>query len=198
MKLFFDTETTGFYDAKLPPSHEAQPHLVQLAMLLCDDPGKVVFSASLIIDCPHPIPSAASNVHGITNEVCSAYGVDLEQAIDLFRHAYRLADLIVCHNVAFDVPVMESVIGRFKGHSVELAKPTFCTMEHASPILNLPPTARMIAAGFNKPKAPKLEECIQHFFGEALEGAHDAMIDVSACRRVFDHLQAMKDQNNGQ
>lgn len=193
MILFFDTETTGLYDKRLPPDHEAQPHLVQLAMLLTEEDATPRLSASLIIDCPYPIPAAASNVHGIDRDVSGGFGVDLEMAIDLFRHFYRRADLIVCHNVAFDVPVMQSEIGRFQKRNIVLDKPTFCTMEAASPIVNLPPTDRMRAAGFDKPKPPKLEECIRHFFDEALDGAHDALIDVTACQRVYFHLQNMKE-----
>jgi len=192
MILFFDTETTGFYDKRLPPDHEAQPHLVQLAMCLTDDEGKERLSASLVIDCPFTIPAQASNVHGIDRDVSGTFGVDLQMAIDLFRHFYMRADLIVCHNVAFDMPVMASEIGRFQKRPVLLDKPTYCTMEVATPIINLPPTERMIAAGFDKPKPPKLEECISHFFGETLEGAHDAMIDVTACRRVFFHLKTLE------
>lgn len=192
MILFFDTETTGFYDNRLPPDSDAQPHVVQLAMLLCEEDGTPVLSVSLIIDCPHPIPVQASNVHGITNDISSARGVDLQMAIDLFRHFYRLASVLVCHNVKFDVPVMESVISRFNGEVVRLKKPTFCTMEAATPIVNLPPTERMLKAGFDKPKPPKLEECIRHFFDEPLDGAHDAMIDVAACRRVYFHLKTLE------
>lgn len=192
MILFFDTETTGFYDNRMPADHPSQPHVVQLAMQLCEDDGAPALTAALIIDCPYPISEKASEVHGITNEIASARGVDLEMAIDLFRHFYRLADLIVCHNVDFDVPVMQSVIGRFQGRAVTFDKPTFCTLAAATPIVNLPPTDRMKAAGFNKPKPPKLEECIQHFFGEELEGAHDAMIDVAACRRVYLHLKSLE------
>jgi DNA polymerase-3 subunit epsilon len=191
--LFFDTETTGFYDNRLPPDHEAQPHIVQLAMQLTDDEGRERLSASLVIDCPHPIPARASEVHGIDRDIAGAFGVDLQMAIELFRHFYRRADLVVCHNVGFDMPVMSSEIRRFMGRNVTFDKPTFCTMEAATPIINLPPTERMIAAGFNKPKPPKLEECVQHFFGEALDGAHDAMIDVTACRRVYFHLQTVKE-----
>lgn len=193
MILFFDTETTGFYNSKLPPDHAAQPHLVQLAMVLADNDGKERLSASVVVDCPFPIPARAAEVHGIDRVVAGTFGVDLEMAIDLFCHFYVRADLIVCHNVAFDMPVMISEIGRFQKRAVMLEKPTFCTMEAATPILNLPPTERMIAAGFNKPKPPKLEECISHFFGETLEGAHDAMIDVTACRRVYSHLKTLKE-----
>ena len=73
-----------------------------------------------------------------------------------------------------------------------LRKSLFCTMEAATPIVNLPPTERMVAAGITKPKPPKLEECIRHFFDESLEGAHDALIDVRACSRVFFHLKTLE------
>ena len=55
----------------------------------------------------------------------------------------------------------------------------------------------MRAAGFNKPKSPKLEECIEHFFGEKLSGAHDAMVDVGACKRVYFNLKALERQAIG-
>ena len=58
-------------------------------------------------------------------------------------------------------------------------------------VVNLPPTEKMRAAGFDKPKPPKLEECIRHFFNEELGGAHDAMIDLDACRRVYIHLASV-------
>jgi DNA polymerase-3 subunit epsilon len=191
--LFYDTETTGFYDDRLPPDHDGQPHLVQLAALLTEDDGTDVMSVSLVVNPGVPIPTRASDVHGITTDIAQARGVAPAAAVHLFGHLYNLADLIVAHNVKFDKGIMEVAATRRHGKPFELIKPTFCTMEAATPVVNLPPTERMLAAGFNKPKPPKLEECIAHFFGEALEGAHDAMIDVTACRRVFFHLKTMKE-----
>lgn len=192
MILFFDTETTGLFSDRLPVDHIDQPYLVQLAAQLCEDGGRVVQSMNFILDNGVPIPAAASNVHGITTEIADALGIEPEIAIHCFQNLYRLADTVVAHNIKFDKGIMETAIARRRGEVRRLAKPLFCTMEAASPIVNLPPTERMIAAGFNKPKPPKLEECIQHFFGEPLDGAHDAMIDVAACRRVFLHLKTLE------
>ena len=75
-----------------------------------------------------------------------------------------------------------------------LKKPVFCTMEAACSVVNLPPTAKMLAAGIHRPKSPKLEECVKHFFNEDLQGAHDAMVDVAACRRVYLHLKSLEDR----
>lgn len=194
MILFYDTETTGFYDERLPLNHDAQPHLVQLAALLTEDDGAEVMSVSLVVNPGVPIPQKASDVHGITDDIAEERGVTPALAVNMFRHLYNLADTVVAHNVKFDKGIMEVAATRRHGQIVELTKPVFCTMEAASPIVDLPPTERMIAAGFNKPKPPKLEECIAHFFGEKLEGAHDAMIDVQACKRVYFHLKSLKEE----
>jgi DNA polymerase-3 subunit epsilon len=37
-------------------------------------------------------------------------------------------------------------------------------------------------------KWPKLTDAYMHFFGEELDGAHDALVDVRGCQRVHLHL----------
>jgi DNA polymerase-3 subunit epsilon len=194
--LFFDTETTGLYQDRLPADHPDQPYIVQLAAELCSDDGEPVAGFSLIIDPGIgegvDIPAGASNVHGITNEKAVQFGVSAEFALNAFSHLYQRTDLVCAHNIKFDRGVMEAAIARHYGQIRALKKALFCTMEAATPIINLPPTERMRAAGITRPKPPKLEECIRHFFGEELNGAHDAMIDVAACRRVYLHLKSME------
>lgn len=192
MILFFDTETTGFINERQPADHPSQPHIVQLAALLTEDDGREVMSMSLIVNPGVPIPPQASNVHGITDAIAAERGVSPSVAINLFAHLCALADLAVAHNVKFDKLVIEAAASRRYGKLFTMETPLFCTMEAASPIVNLPPTERMLAAGFDKPKPPKLEECIRHFFDEALDGAHDALIDVAACRRVYVHLKSLE------
>ncbi|GAM01889.1 3'-5' exonuclease [Sphingomonas parapaucimobilis] len=192
MILFFDTETTGFFNDRQPVNHPSQPHIVQLAASLTDNVGEEVMSFSVIIDNGVAIPTQASEVHGITTQIADERGIEPEIAMHLFSHLYRLADRVVAHNIKFDKGVVEAEIFRRHGEVRRLAKPLFCTMEAATPIVNLPPTERMLAAGFDKPKPPKLEECIRHFFNEDLDGAHDAMVDVTACRRVFFHLETLE------
>lgn len=191
MILFFDTETTGFFQDRLPVDDPSQPYVVQLAAQLCEDSGEPLAGISLIVDPCVEIPVQASNVHGITNEKAKQLGVTLEFAISAFQHLYARADLIVAHNIKFDKGVMEAAIARQYQRVRPITKKLFCTMETASPIIKLPPTDRMKAAGFDKPKPPKLEECIRHFFNEELDGAHDAMVDVAACRRVYMHLKTL-------
>jgi DNA polymerase-3 subunit epsilon len=190
--LFFDTETTGLFQDRLPVDHPDQPCVVQLAAELCDEMGAPVAGFNFIVDPGIDIPTGASNVHGITTEKAKDLGVTQEFAINAFSHLYHRADVVVAHNIKFDRGVMETAIARHYGRVRPLTKKLFCTMEAATPIVNFPPTERMMAAGITKPKPPRLEECIRHFFGEELDGAHDAMIDVAACRRVYFHLKTIE------
>jgi DNA polymerase-3 subunit epsilon len=188
--LAIDTETTGFTKPSLPLDHPEQPYIVQLAAQLCEDDGKPLAGFSLIIDNGVEIPEKAAAVHGITAEKAVQFGVSPTSALSLFANFHQRADLIIAHNIKFDKAVIETAMTRQQGKEMRITKPCYCTMETATPVINLPPTDRMLAAGFNKPKAPKLEECIEHFFGEKLEGAHDAMVDLTACLRVYLHLKA--------
>lgn len=192
MILFFDTETTGFLDDRLPIDHEAQPYIVQLAAQLCQDDGSPVAGFCFIVAAGVAIPERAAAVHGITEEKAIQFGVSAEFALSAFTHLYQRADLICAHNAKFDKGIVEVAIARHYGRTMPLRKPIFCTMEAASPVIKLPPTEKMRAAGFDKPKPPKLEECIRHFFNEELDGAHDAMIDLTACRRVYLHLKSLE------
>lgn len=196
MNLFFDTETTGFPRRDLPLDHERQPRLVQLACILAEDDGTERASLSLIVRPDGwSIPPEAAAIHGIDDALAERAGVPLDAALRLLLGMARQASLVVAHNVAFDVDVTTIALtqARQPDAATELgAMPRACTMKMATPILNLPPTDRMLAAGFSKPKAPKLAECIRHFFDEDLVGAHDALVDVRACARVYHHLMTME------
>ncbi len=193
MILFFDTETTGLPDWRSPSNAPHQPHLVQLAYLLCEDDGSEVESADVII---RPdgwvIPDEVAEIHRITTEIALAKGSPMKDAMGTFLSARRRASLRVAHNVSFDDRIMRIALLRHGLAREEIealeAGRKVCTVQATTALVNLPPTERMLAAGFNKPKPPKLIECIKHFFGEDLDGAHDALVDVRACARVFFHL----------
>ena len=190
MILFFDTETTGIPAYSLAPDDECQPHIVQLAAIMTEDDGTERGSFNLIVDPPIDIPEQASDVHGITKEITSRSGVTPVAAIALFGLFASRCDRIVAHNLKFDLALIETARLRCK-RSIILPFYRICTMDLATPILNLAPTDRMVKAGFNKPKPPKLEECIRHFYDEDLNGAHDALVDVRACARVYFELVSM-------
>jgi DNA polymerase-3 subunit epsilon len=141
----------------------------------------------------YTIPTQASNIHGITTELATAVGVPLMTALSVFCKLREIADEIVAYNLPFDELVMAAAIarsGRKPSHPGP-AKRT-CAMQLATPIVNLPPTAKMIAAGFvDKPKPPNLTEAHKFFFdGRGFEGAHGALTDTRACMRVYNAIIA--------
>jgi DNA polymerase-3 subunit epsilon len=194
MILFFDTETTGLYNFRLQPEHPDQPMLVQLGMLACDDDGRVRSEISVLVNPRREISAEAQAVHGIDSDLAANLGMPTESALRLFRFYWSRADRIVAHNIVFDMTVMRSLWARFDGtspgqHGSGDLPDEICTMNAAAPVLDLPPSERMVKAGKTGPKPPRLEECVKHFFGETLEGAHDALVDTRACRRVYLHLK---------
>ena len=195
MNLFFDTETSGLPLFREPSDDPRQPHLMQLAAILADDDGTEVDTFSTIVKpydgcIVHP---EAFNAHGISLERAMDEGMDGKQVADRFFAMIFDAGQAIGHNVSFDIRIMRIHAARAAGFKWDCPVPHFCTMRAATPILNLPPTPKMVAAGFNRAKSANLGECIEYFFEERLEGAHDALVDVRACKRVFQHLQTLKE-----
>ena len=70
-------------------------------------------------------------------------------------------------------------------------------MNESRDIVKLPPTKKMIAAGFNSFKSPKLEEAYQFFYGKKPEKSHDAMADVESTQAIFLKLMELKNTQQG-
>lgn len=196
MILFFDTETTGFAHKSKPIDHPDQPHVIQLAAILCEPEGRVVSGINMLIDLGVDkgvrIPSGAQAVHGIDEERLWRFGGFPYSALNAFEHMYARADLMVGHNINYDIEMMEIALSRTVVSKsddpltarTKLELPSFCTMKASTDICQLPSPR----GGY---KWPKLGEVYQHFFGEPLEGAHDAMVDLMACKRVYFHLKGL-------
>ena len=194
MILFFDTETTGLPLWREPSDDARQPHLIQIAAMLCDFDGAPVETLSTIVKpgAGAIMEPEALAAHGISLSRAAAEGRDALETVDTFLSMAARATEIVGHNVSFDVRIMRIAAARWRGQKWEPTVPLFCTMKRASPIVNLPPTPAMVASNRNWPKPPKLVECMQHFFDEGLDGAHDALVDVTACKRVYFHLLSLE------
>lgn len=185
--LFFDTETTGLPDWRSPSDADHQPHVIQAAWILADDDGNQIEEwQSLIAPGPRAVMAPeAEAAHGISLERAAAEGIPLSEAWQRFQAIIGKANGIVGHNISFDIRIMRIAGARAAGIKWDCPLPNRCTMRMATPILNLPPTPKMIAAGFSKPKNPNLTECVRFFFDEDHSGAHDALADVRASKRVY-------------
>lgn len=197
--LFFDTETTDLCDFALPPSHESQPDIVQLAGILTDEAGEIecVFD-HLITPHTHQISSGAEKIHGITQELANRTGAEPRHAAALFwGHFLGHADIAVAHNIQYDTLLLRTMCHRIdqdlKGTDHRThprftpnlnawfsCHRTICTMRDSTNFLKLP--ARNGRKGY---KWPNLLEAHQYYLGEGFDSAHDAMADTQACMRIF-------------
>lgn len=187
--LFFDTETTGFPHKSKSFGDDCQPHVVQLAAMLCEDDGLERASINLIINPGVDIPEVTSDIHGITDDIAARCGVSPDYATTIFAGMADVATTAVAHNTPFDQFLLSVMFHRHGEGWSSPIDPDYIgiadTMQMATPIMKMPPTRKMVAAGFKKYKAPRLSEAYEYFMGEKLEGAHDAMVDVRACRDIY-------------
>ncbi|AXQ69768.1 DNA polymerase III alpha subunit [Caulobacter phage CcrSC] len=182
MLLFFDTETTGLWNKGLPMGSPEQPKIVQIAALLTEDDGTEVQSLNFIVRQDH-VPEKAAAVHGITTEVSQRLGLNEGTVLTVFEELLMLADVVVAHNDEYDRQVVLNAIALIdqKISDPFAGKKAFCTMKASTPICKI--------KGPRGYKWPKLIEAHQILLGEGFDGAHDALADVRACKRVFFKLQ---------
>lgn len=195
MKLFFfDTETSGLPDFRAPSEAKHQPHIVQVAAALVDaDSRQVLASIDLVVrPTDWVIPDEVAAVHGITTERARDIGVSERLAIESIYALWQLADRRIAHNEAFDQRIVRIGLKRFATEHAcdQWGKGAVeCTAAMSTQICALPPTPKMVKAGFNHFKTPKLSEAHQILLGEPLQNAHSALADVDGCRRIYFHLK---------
>lgn len=206
--LFFDTETSGLPLWSMPSEHPDQPRVTQLAAELCiEETGETVGLMNMIIRPDGwEIPHELQVLTGITMELANSVGVEAKTAINTFMALWMVADLRCAHNESFDMRMLRIEIMRHAFYSGEFVPngdadnipfadywkqaPAFCTQSSSVSILNLPPTDKMLAARRKGPKSPNLGEAYEFFTGKKLEGAHNAMVDVAACKAIYFGIKA--------
>lgn len=186
MIIFIDTESNS-----LPRNYKAAytdvdnwPRITQLAISVRHDNGQIFYEDSWLVK-PNgwTIPTVieltlAGNKdpnffvdHNMSTERCQEHGVEIYEVLNRFLFSAQECHTIVAHNLDFDLPVLQAELLRAGlPHLITLEQA--CTMKMSTDICQIPGPY-----GF---KWPKLEELVA-WLGGKIEGAHDAMNDVSAC-----------------
>lgn len=187
MLLFFDTETTGLpINWKAPVTDSANwPRLVQIAWIVFHDDGNRIDSKDFIIkpEC-YIIPEDASRVHGITNAIALNKGLELFKVLNLFNQEIDRADILVAHNINFDLKIIKAEMFRKNLNTNLNNKQLICTMEASTNFCNIPSDY-----GY---KWPKLSELHIKLFGTDFQEAHNASVDIEATVKCFWKLIEMK------
>lgn len=185
--LFYDTETSDF-------AGKPTAHLVQFAarFMNYDDFQNpfVIQEFCTLVQCPIECSKGAQAVHGISREMCLD-GADPIAIVNWFRSKIIQSDLVVAHNIDYDHRMMRQEM--FRGDVDWIEHNQFCTMKASTELCKIPPTNKMLRAGFNKFKSPKLEEALEILCNKKLENAHDALADTRGCEQVFRQLVILND-----
>ena len=190
--LIYDTETTGLPIWGSPSNDPRQPRITQIAAELCNaDTGEVLAGMNFLIKPDGwTIPDELAALTGITTDKAEKYGVPIAYVLPIFLVMWSKATLRIAHNESFDMRMVRIEIARdpgfddaFSDHWKEGA--AFCTCTNSAKLINLPPTAKMVAAGRTNPKPPNLTEAYKHFTGIDLVNAHNAATDIMACKAVY-------------
>jgi DNA polymerase-3 subunit epsilon len=188
--LIYDTETTGLPDWNKPSEDPSQPRITQLCAELIDDESGEVLAGlhTLIKPDGWTIPPDLEKLTGITTEKAAAVGMHMWLALPVFMAMWERADQRVAHNESFDMRMVRIELlrdDRPKDADKWKAGKAFCTQNKSQAIINLPPTQKMIDSGRRGPKPPNLGEAYRHFTGTELLNAHNAAVDVMACKAVY-------------
>ena len=185
--LFFDTETSGFIKKELSADHPDQAWTVQIGAILANKDEDLATMKTIIKANGRSMNPFAQEIHGISVEQADAEGVEELVAAEEFGLLLRQADLVVCHNLAFDIKyarhLMERNVEKISDEARSafyLDMPGYCTMQDKAVVkfCGLKNKA-------NRPKWPKLVELHEILFKETFDGAHDAFADISATKRCF-------------
>ena len=190
--LVYDTETTDLPLWNDPSEDPRQPHIVELAAILIDDESGGESIVHSIIK-PDGWIIENSHIHGITTERALAEGRPAKEVLSEFFALWRTASFRLGHNESFDARMLriawfrhfdEAYAEEWKRGSAQ------CTQRMATPIMKLPPSDKMRAAGRFHHKSANLTEAHVHFCGGEFEGAHGAMADARACLAVWRAIKA--------
>ena len=175
--LFFDCETTGF---------GSSARLVQLAWIIQDLEGKELKSENYIIKPDgFDIPYETTEIHGITTEHALDVGEDLQEVLWKFMDGINNCNLIVGHNVTFDVRMVGYELMRLGIYDNLDQIEKLCTMHKSTSYCAIYTSKK---GTFKK---PKLQELHQKLFMEKFENAHNAMADVQATVRCYHKLKEL-------
>ena len=175
IETVFDVETTGFPSKSKVCEHEDQPHIVQLGLITRAN-GRIVQELSLMVECPVDVPEKPLEIHGISRADTVAYGITKMAMIDTFRDLISNTDLIIAHNVDFDIAMINLETDRACEGPIKWPD-TFCTMKGWAEI-----------HGVRWPKlnaAYGMTGCEQGVLRD-----HNALDDCKKALAIYDHLNA--------
>jgi len=207
--LIFDTETTGLPQTKIINQEYINkwPYIVQFSFIIFDtELNQIILSNDYIIKLDTVIPEESIKIHGITNEISREKGINIENVLNEFFYYLREVDLLVGHNVSFDINMIhiellriinnkkypQAHIKAFKLdlHLLANYKNIFCTLQESIDLCNIKAFDKF---GREYTKFPKLLELHIKLFDSIPQNLHNSFIDILVTLRCFMKLKFSRD-----
>lgn len=198
MKLIiFDTETTGLPQTKImdTASLNLWPYIVQFSYIIYDTEINTILKIKdSIIKIPETIiiTKENSDIHGITNEISKEKGEDIKLVISEFIEDCNNSDVLIAHNMDFDINVLKVEIVRqqlnksehiYDKYLLDLSIiQKYCTMQTTIKLCNI---KKINKNGKEFIKFPKLSELHEKLFNTIPKNLHNSLNDVIVCLRCY-------------
>lgn len=208
--LIVDTETTGLpidYGAPFTDT-DNWPRILELAWELCWENGETIEkSCELVYPDGWRFPTGEFwEQHGFNEADNILNGIDASILLTNLAVAMCCADIMICHNIAYDKPIIECEMYRYsiypkairrqlvennielkaglRPEGIPLLKE--CTKLLSTPILKLPGFKGMYSW-------PKLEAAYEYMYSEPYLQGHHADTDVEATKKVYLWIREMNE-----
>jgi len=205
--LVFDTETTGLPQSKFisPSTLHQWPHIVQFSYIIYDTSlNDIIITKDYVIKIPESISISeeSSKIHGITNDISAKRGVDINDVLSEFFYFLRGVDLLIGHNVEFDINMIKVELLRiinnsdltqeqikfykYELHFLTNFKNICCTLKDSIKFCNI---QLIDKNGKTFLKYPKLIELHEKLFNKSPTNLHNSFNDILVTLRCFMKLK---------
>ena len=213
--LVFDTETTGLPKSKIinPDTLNLWPHIVQFSYVIYDTVlNDIVETCDSIVKLEDgiTIPEDSTKIHGITDEISKKNGIEIDLILEDFFYHLRNVDLLVGHNVSFDINMIKVELLRiiyenhlnisddeiktikYNLHFLTNYKNICCTLQSSIDLCNIKAINKF---GKEYIKFPKLLELHQKLFESTPNNLHNSFNDILVTLRCYIKLRYNTDLN---
>ena len=211
--LVFDTETTGLPETKIinPDTLKLWPHIVEFSYIIYDtDENDIVESFDTIVKINEDIIISKESItlHGITNKISAKDGSDIDVVLNNFFHQLQNVDLLVGHNITFDINMVtiellrlinddnivkeEKIRYKQNLHFLTNFKYIYCTLKESIILCNIKSVNKF---GKEYIKFPRLNELHEKLFEITPNKLHNSFNDILVTLRCFMKLKFDTDLN---
>jgi DNA polymerase III epsilon subunit-like protein len=201
--IVFDTETSGLPKSKIisPNTIHLWPFIVQFSYIIFDtDTNTILKSYDAIVKVkPYNVISEDSiKFHGITQEISELKGINIDNVLAEFIGDLEHADMIVAHNIEFDLNMIRVELLRLEQVALDLVlrkaifeeqTNLYCTMRESVDLCKI---EKENSRG-KYYKFPTLTELHKHLFDVEPKHLHNSFHDILCTTRCFIKIKYNQD-----